>query len=168
MKSQCQPMCGNGDINVPEGEECDDGNRVDEDGCSSACKEEVEKFQCLTVPTAQGDFNSSDCYEKPFFKIKSISPINEVTLEFSEIMKSIELSEKVIEIWVKGIGGEPHYPYESLGFKWTSRQELIVNVTGLVIQGQKRENLTVLLKEDAFFTSKGIQLRNRADWSYPF
>jgi cysteine-rich repeat protein len=30
-----------GDRNMDEGEECDDGNREDEDGCSKYCKKEV-------------------------------------------------------------------------------------------------------------------------------
>jgi cysteine-rich repeat protein len=35
------PMCGNGILDVDEGEACDDGNTADGDGCSAACEVEV-------------------------------------------------------------------------------------------------------------------------------
>jgi len=43
--SLCIPEgCGNGYLNT--GEECDDGNNDDNDGCSHDCKLEVDTFQC--------------------------------------------------------------------------------------------------------------------------
>jgi fibro-slime domain-containing protein len=42
-----EPACGDGSINLPEPEECDDGNGKPGDGCSGTCK--VEKyFKCET------------------------------------------------------------------------------------------------------------------------
>jgi len=35
-------FCGDGDIDEFKGEECDDGNNIDGDGCSSSCKKEGE------------------------------------------------------------------------------------------------------------------------------
>src|SRR6185312_16398351 len=43
----CSTTCGNGTIEP--GEDCDDGNGADGDGCSSACKAE-SGFSCQTVP----------------------------------------------------------------------------------------------------------------------
>jgi cysteine-rich repeat protein len=38
LLAECQPRCGDGDINV-DGEVCDDGNDIDGDGCDSDCSE---------------------------------------------------------------------------------------------------------------------------------
>jgi cysteine-rich repeat protein len=46
--SQCSPQCGDG-LLAPGVEQCDDGNSIDHDGCSSSCALE-EYFQCNTVP----------------------------------------------------------------------------------------------------------------------
>ena len=73
----CTPRCG--DANVDPGEECDDGNQVDADGCSAMCKieatagftcETVSKpdtqpcksgaGQCLQLPITYRDFNGSN------------------------------------------------------------------------------------------------------------
>lgn len=32
--------CGNGDLDIPQGEQCDDGNEISGDGCSSICQME--------------------------------------------------------------------------------------------------------------------------------
>lgn len=65
------PICGNGILE--EGEECDDGNTVDGDGCSSACMEEEELTpvcgngaieqgeECDDGNTVDGDGCSSEC-----------------------------------------------------------------------------------------------------------
>jgi cysteine-rich repeat protein len=37
-EAACQPMCGNGKIEVENGEICDDGNLVSGDGCDANCK----------------------------------------------------------------------------------------------------------------------------------
>ncbi len=43
VSEETQPICGN---NIPEeGEECDDGNMVNGDGCSSNCKEEDQQCE---------------------------------------------------------------------------------------------------------------------------
>jgi len=33
--------CGNGELDIAEGEECDDNNHIDGDGCSAYCVVEV-------------------------------------------------------------------------------------------------------------------------------
>jgi len=68
----CEAKCGSG--NVDPGEECDDGNLVEGDGCSSLCKKEggfdcptqenpdtqpcKTTGQCLVLPIMYRDFNS--------------------------------------------------------------------------------------------------------------
>jgi len=42
------PVCGNGD--VEDGEECDDGNVVDDDGCSARCEQEGGGGGVLIIP----------------------------------------------------------------------------------------------------------------------
>ena len=39
--SSCVSMCGDGKLDTSEGEECDDGNRIDGDGCSSQCLRDI-------------------------------------------------------------------------------------------------------------------------------
>jgi fibro-slime domain-containing protein len=71
----CDPTCGNG--NIDEGEQCDDGNGRDNDGCSATCMQEpgftctpVERpdtvacpsnpsLQCLVLPMIFRDFDPS-------------------------------------------------------------------------------------------------------------
>jgi fibro-slime domain-containing protein len=71
----CQQMCGDGNIDTNAGEECDDGNQVSGDGCSSACKKEsgftcnpqtnadtqacpsASGLQCLVLPVIFRDFD---------------------------------------------------------------------------------------------------------------
>jgi fibro-slime domain-containing protein len=61
----CAPACGDG--NQDPDEACDDGNRLDGDGCSGACT--VEKgFTCTTEPfplTATCQSGSGDCLQLP-------------------------------------------------------------------------------------------------------
>ena len=63
----CTTSCGNG--NIETGEQCDDGNQVDGDGCSSRCQIE-QGFNCTAQPTpdtqpcAQSIY-SGDCLELP-------------------------------------------------------------------------------------------------------
>jgi fibro-slime domain-containing protein len=62
----CTASCGDGNLDSP-GEECDDGDLVDGDGCSSSCKVEAG-FTCSTV-TAQDSSTcqagSGQCLELP-------------------------------------------------------------------------------------------------------
>ncbi|MEQ2297588.1 hypothetical protein AMECASPLE_036149, partial [Ameca splendens] len=44
------PFCGDGHIQSSKGEECDDMNSVNGDGCSSQCKEEPF-FNCVEEPS---------------------------------------------------------------------------------------------------------------------
>jgi len=50
----CTTSCGDG--NLDPGEECDDGNQLDGDGCSSKCKDE-SGFTC----TAKAEADTADC-----------------------------------------------------------------------------------------------------------
>jgi fibro-slime domain-containing protein len=75
----CSTSCGNG--NIEAGEDCDDGNQADGDGCSHDCKVE-QGFTCSTVmnddttPCSQMG-NSGNCLELPVkyrdFKNESLS-----------------------------------------------------------------------------------------------
>jgi Notch-like protein len=49
IKNQCQTVCGDSIIMSPN-EECDDGNTVNNDGCSSTCKVEND-FNCAPSAT---------------------------------------------------------------------------------------------------------------------
>ena len=75
----CATSCGNG--NLEAGEDCDDGNVADGDGCSHLCKVE-QGFTCTTMPkpdygpcTEPG--NTGNCLELPVkyrdFKNESVS-----------------------------------------------------------------------------------------------
>ncbi|MET0387302.1 MAG: hypothetical protein ABW321_15140, partial [Polyangiales bacterium] len=44
--ADCEPRCGN--RAVEQGEDCDDGNEADGDGCSAVCKKESPLAACLT------------------------------------------------------------------------------------------------------------------------
>ena len=44
------PACGDGALQVDEGEECDDGNTISEDGCSETCMKETPP-ECLNYTT---------------------------------------------------------------------------------------------------------------------
>lgn len=48
--SNCAPLCGNGQLEPANGEECDDGNYVSGDGCSADCK--IEKGPSDPAPVA--------------------------------------------------------------------------------------------------------------------
>ena len=43
-------LCGNGVINISEGEECDDGNEIIGDGCSNSCQIEAG-YSCVGTPS---------------------------------------------------------------------------------------------------------------------
>jgi fibro-slime domain-containing protein len=75
----CNPTCGNG--NLEPGEQCDDGNQVSGDGCSSSCMIE-SGFTCGTrsnpdAQTCSEPGNSGQCLELPVkyrdFKNESVS-----------------------------------------------------------------------------------------------
>ena len=51
--TQTPQICGDGIVNLP-GEQCDDRNLIDDDGCSSECK--IEKVEVYFVPYV-GDFD---------------------------------------------------------------------------------------------------------------
>ena len=59
--------CGNGDVDFPLGEECDDGNNIDGDGCSALCQLECGNGdldsgeECDDGNTTDGDGCSSTC-----------------------------------------------------------------------------------------------------------
>ena len=63
----CTTSCGDG--NIDPGEDCDDGNQVSGDGCSSDCKKE-DGFVCTTTPQADSSpctnpANGTTCLEMP-------------------------------------------------------------------------------------------------------
>ena len=76
----CATSCGNG--NIEPGEDCDDGNQVSGDGCSSSCKKE-NGFTCMTKQNedaqdcTQGINQGEKCLELPVkyrdFKNESVS-----------------------------------------------------------------------------------------------
>ena len=68
-----EPSCGNGELDT--GEECDDDNTINGDGCSSECEIEVEPPEGLVIFCDKGDgreitvtypdgTNCWDCYDQ--------------------------------------------------------------------------------------------------------
>ena len=53
----CSPCCGDGEVDLPE-EECDDGNPVDGDGCSTDCRKEF-RYVFITNETFAADLGGS-------------------------------------------------------------------------------------------------------------
>lgn len=46
----CTKLCGNGKLEKETGEECDDGNQLNKDGCTNECK--IERgFTCNPICT---------------------------------------------------------------------------------------------------------------------
>ena len=104
----CSTSCGNG--NVETGEDCDDGNQVDGDGCSHDCKTEAG-FTCNNVPIA----DTSDC------------------MQMGNSGKCLELPVKYRDFKNESItGGHPDFFF--LGSTWASSDARTVNITG--VQGQ--------------------------------
>lgn len=68
----CQIVrCGNGSVQIEVGEECDDGNRIDGDGCSQFCRiERCGDFQIITPENCDdgnrisGDGCNSECRQE--------------------------------------------------------------------------------------------------------
>jgi len=61
------PVCGN-DI-LENGEECDDGNLINEDGCSSACEiEEPEPNECCEDSDCQEDYSNDYCLNDDLYR----------------------------------------------------------------------------------------------------
>jgi fibro-slime domain-containing protein len=104
----CSTSCGNG--NVETGEDCDDGNNKDGDGCSSKCKIEAG-FMCSTVPQS----DAVDCVQTP-----------------NAGMKCLELPVKYRDFKNESAsGGHPDFFF--LGASWTStdaRYQAIAGVEG--------------------------------------
>ncbi|KAI9775074.1 MAG: hypothetical protein M1839_001466 [Geoglossum umbratile] len=42
---ECRGICGDGILSLNNGEECDDGNNIDGDGCSATCKKEAPQCE---------------------------------------------------------------------------------------------------------------------------
>ena len=47
------PVCGDGVLTYTNGEQCDDGNTLDDDGCSAHCFIEVEPVTCPELPPTE-------------------------------------------------------------------------------------------------------------------
>ncbi len=105
----CNVICGNG--NVEAGEDCDDGNAKNGDGCSSDCKIEAG-FTCKTVQQS----DAVDCVQTP------------------------NVGQKCLELPVKyrdfkpenATGGHPDFFF--LGSTWTATDARHQSITG--VQGQ--------------------------------
>jgi fibro-slime domain-containing protein len=104
----CGAVCGNG--NLEPGEQCDDGNGRDGDGCSHACQTEAG-FACSTVavtdtvPCSQAG-DSGNCVTLP--------------VKYRDF-KSENLA-----------GGHPDFFY--LGTSWTTSDPRAISITGVVGQ----------------------------------
>ena len=63
-KDTCYKICGDGKINYnTTGEDCDDGNPNNNDGCSSSCKVETG-YECTNSSLGHPSYNTSICIKK--------------------------------------------------------------------------------------------------------
>jgi fibro-slime domain-containing protein len=104
----CSTVCGNG--NVEAGEECDDGNTVSGDGCSSTCKKEAG-FTCSNVPLP----DTTDC------------------VQTGNTGKCLELPVKYRDFKNESLSGG-HDDFFFLGSTWSTTDPRYQSVTG--VQGQ--------------------------------
>ena len=49
----CGDNCGNGTLETEDGEQCDDGNNLDGDGCSATCEQETTNTNPTPTPSTQ-------------------------------------------------------------------------------------------------------------------
>ena len=77
-------VCGDG-VNLGT-VECDDGNKLDGDGCSSDCRVELG-FQCRS----QGMTLPDVCLDNlaPAASVKSVSKNNAITIVFTEVVITV-------------------------------------------------------------------------------
>ena len=76
--SLCQiiGICGDGIVGNSAGEECDDGNNVDGDGCSASCTEENICNDCLSADPNVAPFNDA-CNDPTVWALGSCSEIRD-------------------------------------------------------------------------------------------
>ncbi|MBK8263376.1 MAG: DUF4215 domain-containing protein [Nannocystis sp.] len=68
-----QPVCGDGEVDADQGEECDDGNGVDGDACTNSCQKAVcgdgivleGDEECDDGNIQKGDGCSAWCHKEP-------------------------------------------------------------------------------------------------------
>lgn len=58
LRSSCYTLCGNGEVDGQDGEQCDDENSNNGDGCSSTCKIE-SGYECHDENSSDGDSDES-------------------------------------------------------------------------------------------------------------
>jgi len=107
----CSTSCGNG--NVETGEDCDDGNNKDGDGCSKDCKIEAG-FTCNIVPKS----DAVDCVQGP---------------NMGPMQQCLELPVKYRDFKNESVtGGHPDFFF--LGATWSSTDPRYQAIAG--VQGQ--------------------------------
>ncbi len=79
MEGECEEVCGDG-VRVGNAHECDDGNTVDGDGCSSSCEIETG-YHCSGESPASAD--KCERVETLTILMAEVSPSLELVLSFS-------------------------------------------------------------------------------------
>jgi cysteine-rich repeat protein len=105
------PVCGNGELE--EGEECDDGNNIDGDGCSAACELETKEitfeikgepeFRAIIDETPNLALSSQFLVYKP-----SIQSLDMVQVRLDDYGEATYTGEIVLGTYDFGLNGDAH------------------------------------------------------------
>ena len=71
INGECKTVCG--DSLIDGTDVCDDGNKIDFDGCSSDCLRVEDGFQCDTIPSRLAGYDTSHCYVTQSIKVDILS-----------------------------------------------------------------------------------------------
>ena len=105
--SICKPICGDGKFYGVKGEECDDHNRNEGDGCDSNCKIEIGWWCTKEL------LKTSKCYCTPYY-LNNVDVYSEdystLTFKFSKVLKTYEVNDLCYTLFGRsanlfGIGG---------------------------------------------------------------
>jgi cysteine-rich repeat protein len=105
------PVCGNGELE--EGEECDDGNNIDGDGCSATCELETKEitfeikgepeFRAIIDETPNLALSSQFLVYKP-----SIQSLDMVQVRLDDYGEATYTGEIVLGTYDFGLNGDAH------------------------------------------------------------
>ncbi|CDW72739.1 UNKNOWN [Stylonychia lemnae] len=154
----CVEICGDG-YNYGY-MQCDDGNLLNGDGCSSACT--IEKgFKC----TSGSKYTPSICMDNqsPTPRITFISSKNSIYIEFDEeVILQNELTTNNVQIQISGSSGQIKFDWLlSDAYKTTQPIQIIVIELSIYqsLKGSEKEQVSVFFKDPNIYkdaTGNGI------------
>ncbi len=159
--SNCKKTCGNGFREEYLGEECDDANDIDEDGCTKCIVD--SGWQCTG-----GSIETYDtCCKKPIVSISNITEKNKVIIKFDQPMQIFEPNDTDFNISLKSNNGKVTYKY-SVEYEFLNANTLNLYFDVLNIAGSKKENLTIEFVSTRWKSQCGATLFNFQVWGHPF